>query len=235
MVGDEGHRVIDPIFAIMGKFGQGKQRKRVIVKIGRNDPCSCGSGKKYKHCCMDSLSKQSAELVDDLAQAVAMNPNLSLDELNLVAQHKVQERNNRPHAELCGLTPNQMQNWLYGPFNQWTGVTMTTPDDLSRSPVMRYLALILDEAMQQEGSFKATSKGNLPLKLVKQASALLPEFAISKFDIPVSINSFAGVNEDKFVALHYTRILAEIAGIIYLKSGRFHVKSGASPPRTIPF
>ncbi|MFA5230658.1 MAG: SEC-C metal-binding domain-containing protein [Candidatus Paceibacterota bacterium] len=20
-------------------------------KIGRNDPCSCGSGKKYKHCC----------------------------------------------------------------------------------------------------------------------------------------------------------------------------------------
>lgn len=21
-------------------------------KLGRNDPCSCGSGKKYKHCCM---------------------------------------------------------------------------------------------------------------------------------------------------------------------------------------
>lgn len=21
-------------------------------KIGRNDPCSCGSGKKYKNCCM---------------------------------------------------------------------------------------------------------------------------------------------------------------------------------------
>jgi len=20
-------------------------------KIGRNDPCACGSGKKYKHCC----------------------------------------------------------------------------------------------------------------------------------------------------------------------------------------
>jgi len=20
-------------------------------KIGRNDPCSCGSGKKYKNCC----------------------------------------------------------------------------------------------------------------------------------------------------------------------------------------
>jgi tetratricopeptide (TPR) repeat protein len=24
-----------------------------MPKIGRNDPCPCGSGKKYKHCCRD--------------------------------------------------------------------------------------------------------------------------------------------------------------------------------------
>jgi SWIM/SEC-C metal-binding protein len=24
---------------------------RVEKKLGRNEPCSCGSGKKYKHCC----------------------------------------------------------------------------------------------------------------------------------------------------------------------------------------
>ncbi|MFC1993004.1 preprotein translocase subunit SecA [Chloroflexota bacterium] len=28
-----------------------QQRKAGGRKIGRNDPCSCGSGKKYKHCC----------------------------------------------------------------------------------------------------------------------------------------------------------------------------------------
>ena len=28
-------------------------------KIGRNEPCPCGSGKKYKHCCM------RAELLKD--------------------------------------------------------------------------------------------------------------------------------------------------------------------------
>jgi hypothetical protein len=30
-------------------------------KIGRNDPCSCGSGKKYKHCCLQSkpISEES--------------------------------------------------------------------------------------------------------------------------------------------------------------------------------
>ncbi|MEI6985452.1 MAG: YchJ family protein [Rhodospirillaceae bacterium] len=28
-----------------------KQQPRVVTKIGRNDPCSCGSGKKHKKCC----------------------------------------------------------------------------------------------------------------------------------------------------------------------------------------
>ena len=26
-------------------------------KVGRNDPCPCGSGKKYKKCCMETESK----------------------------------------------------------------------------------------------------------------------------------------------------------------------------------
>ena len=28
-----------------------KQPQRKVIKIGRNDPCPCGSGKKYKQCC----------------------------------------------------------------------------------------------------------------------------------------------------------------------------------------
>jgi preprotein translocase subunit SecA len=27
------------------------ERRRAERKTGRNDPCDCGSGKKYKHCC----------------------------------------------------------------------------------------------------------------------------------------------------------------------------------------
>ena len=92
---------------------------------------------------------------------------------------------------------------------------------------MRYLALILDEAMVQDGSFKATSKGNLPAKLVKQASELLPEFAVAQFECEISISEFAGSNEDKFNALHYTRVLAEISGIIYRRNGCYLVKKSA--------
>jgi preprotein translocase subunit SecA len=32
--------------------GEGKLEPiRKTVRVGRNDPCPCGSGKKYKHCC----------------------------------------------------------------------------------------------------------------------------------------------------------------------------------------
>ncbi len=37
-----------------GTSGDGTVQRRPIVKknkVGRNDPCPCGSGKKYKHCC----------------------------------------------------------------------------------------------------------------------------------------------------------------------------------------
>ena len=30
-----------------------KTFKRDLPKVGRNDPCPCGSGRKYKHCCME--------------------------------------------------------------------------------------------------------------------------------------------------------------------------------------
>ncbi len=44
-------RVAEPTEASHG--GEAPERKPVVkgVKIGRNDPCPCGSGKKYKKCC----------------------------------------------------------------------------------------------------------------------------------------------------------------------------------------
>jgi len=43
-------------FFIDGKIlGPGPQR-RAEPKIGRNDPCTCGSGKKFKHCCFNKSS-----------------------------------------------------------------------------------------------------------------------------------------------------------------------------------
>jgi SEC-C motif domain protein len=38
-------------FFIDGKKVAGTPIRRTEAKLGRNDPCSCGSGKKYKKCC----------------------------------------------------------------------------------------------------------------------------------------------------------------------------------------
>ena len=41
----------DRIKEIVKEFKQSKTVRRDVPKVGRNDPCPCGSGKKYKHCC----------------------------------------------------------------------------------------------------------------------------------------------------------------------------------------
>ena len=41
----------DKIREIVKEYKASKTVRRAAPKIGRNDPCPCGSGKKYKHCC----------------------------------------------------------------------------------------------------------------------------------------------------------------------------------------
>ncbi len=50
--GDENHEEVTPFALNSGEGGKSKKRGGGIktAKIGRNDPCTCGSGKKYKNC-----------------------------------------------------------------------------------------------------------------------------------------------------------------------------------------
>jgi tetratricopeptide (TPR) repeat protein len=41
-----------------------------VPKAGRNDACPCGSGKKYKHCCLEQ--DRAAELAPVIAQRIAL-------------------------------------------------------------------------------------------------------------------------------------------------------------------
>lgn len=41
-----------------------------VPRTGRNDPCPCGSGKKYKHCCLEK--DRAAELAPAIAQRVRL-------------------------------------------------------------------------------------------------------------------------------------------------------------------
>ena len=54
----EREQVAKPVAENLG--GDGTVEKKPVVKgakVGRNDPCPCGSGKKYKHCCLGKDGK----------------------------------------------------------------------------------------------------------------------------------------------------------------------------------
>lgn len=53
-----------------------------MPRIGRNDPCPCGSGKKYKHCCLDK--DRAVELAPAVRQRIA----LQAQQANQVALRK---------------------------------------------------------------------------------------------------------------------------------------------------
>ncbi len=55
-------QVAKPTAASHGDGSVSKPRpvQRKAVKVGRNDPCPCGSGKKYKNCCMAKDEQQEA-------------------------------------------------------------------------------------------------------------------------------------------------------------------------------
>jgi len=49
------HRKLKGIYAHCKKKHFAPQQPLHVPKVGRNDPCPCGSGKKYKRCCLKGL------------------------------------------------------------------------------------------------------------------------------------------------------------------------------------
>ena len=199
------------------------------IKIGRNQPCPCGSGKKFKHCC-DGNNNHPPHLQDvfaDLQQLALSNPGLSREDFETVMASKVQARNSKPSADLCGLSPEQMHNLLNAPWNAWQGVEFSIPADVSGSPVMRYLEILLENLLEAGGSIRLTTKGNLPVRIVQQCGAIADQLPSVEQLSHISLSEYRGRNEDDFNALHYTRVIAELAGILYQRSGRLHFKKDA--------
>ena len=50
---------------MIDKFKQalGLGPTRPEIKLGRNDPCWCGSGKKYKHCHLEADEKKRSAIL----------------------------------------------------------------------------------------------------------------------------------------------------------------------------
>lgn len=185
-------------------------------KIGRNDACPCGSGKKYKRCCGRAGTSRVSETMEDLEKALSEQDFATTDEVQAFVFAYQQRVNTTGRDDFDGLSPAQMAALLYSP--------MASPDTLAfaqsgiaaaHTPVM-VLFNTMAEAIGEAG-VKTTAKGNLPRALCHSAYNAYPGVVTNDpmADL-ISVN-----REDDFQALHVTRLVARMAGLIRKYKGRF--------------
>ena len=82
-------------------------------KIGRNDPCPCGSGKKYKHCCVDRANHQSEEsptrqVMEDIRESLNSREFSSLEEAQELVDRFMERKNRVSQLDFMGLSSEQV-------------------------------------------------------------------------------------------------------------------------------
>lgn len=182
------------------------------MKTGRNDPCPCGSGKKYKHCCLSPASVVNDEFKD----LVAGQELDSLDDVQALADQFMQQKNQQPQDDFQGLSSEQVHRMLHFPFD--TPEFFTFPETLSSEMEAPILHLIQEiTAAIDEKGLKATAKGNLPLMLCKQAKVDYQKYK-PEGDYLYRRNISS---EEDFGDLHTARIILELSGLLRKTKGRF--------------
>lgn len=190
-------------------------------KIGRNDPCPCGSGLKYKKCCLGLRTdppdvEDALDMRDELGQILDGEKFDSLEELNARVSAHMQQRNQRPVDDFAGLSPDQMYQLLYQPFDSPELVRF--PAILEKEPDVPILILfkLLAEAIGETG-LKPTAKGNLPRNFCREAA-----LAFWGEETYRDRTRYGNINkEENFFDLHVIRTVAELAGLIRKYKGRF--------------
>jgi hypothetical protein len=185
------------------------------MKIGRNNPCPCGSGKKYKQCCIEKRSTGQIVL-DEIAEAIDEQEFSSLEELNAFAAQRMEVQNKRSLTEFCGLSPEQMYHFLHTPFTAPETIRFATDAGSTGDSGIMRIFIPLVEAIGESG-LKATAKGNLPLKFCKAMAEQLrqQENGIRRLYLG-GISSEVDLDQ-----LHCTRLTAQLAGLIRKYRGKF--------------
>lgn len=84
---------------------------------GRNDPCPCGSGRKFKKCCYDRQvfgepPSEATEALEELRHLIEGQKFASLKELQAFTDRFMRQRNQVPLDDFQGLSPEQMHRIL---------------------------------------------------------------------------------------------------------------------------
>jgi hypothetical protein len=203
------------------------------MKIGRNHPCPCGSGKKYKHCCLllpdnpyaDSVADNPATgISDDLADLMADRDFESLEDAQSFADQFMRARNEAPSDDFHGLNPATMHRVLHFPFE--SPDLFEFPEQLNleaQAPILTLLEGLFD---QIGDGVKPTATGNLPLKVCRAVRSVFTEKHTNYSELSWPFKELRINTEPDFMDLHVARIVAELAGLLRVYRGKF-VLTGA--------
>jgi len=203
------------------------------MKMGRNDPCPCGSGKKYKYCCMNghetdtSAANPHEEAKAELQKFIEGKVFSSLEDIQAQVDDFYQKRNQIPLEDFQGLSPDQMHRMLYFPFH--SPQLITFPQVLSIKPSAPVISLftLLAEAIGPKG-VKSTATGNLPRNVCREAA--LAFWGEEKYR---ERTKYGGINtETDFFDLHVMRLTCTISGLIRKYRGTFALTKKCSLIRT---
>ncbi|AGY92093.1 hypothetical protein SPICUR_05595 [Spiribacter curvatus] len=190
-------------------------------KTGRNDPCPCGSGRKYKRCCLHSADAQRAEdlhqsVTEELHEAIGEQAFASMEEAQAFIKSFQVERNQRPVDDFRGLSPERMHRLLHAPLDSPEVMQVSTLLESEPDAPLAQLFGLLAEAIGGNG-LKPTAKGNFPRNPCREImQAWLGEGGYDDY------TRFGAINrEDDAPELHVTRVVAELAGFLRKYRGRF--------------
>ncbi|MBU0486088.1 MAG: SEC-C domain-containing protein [Proteobacteria bacterium] len=190
------------------------------MKTNRNDPCPCGSGKKYKKCCLggtsDSVPDYLQDILAEVREKFASGELSSRDEAQELLSDFMNRKNSAPLTDFQGLSSAQMYRFLHFPFDSPDlarfSDNIKPPLDV---PVIRLFSLLID-AIGEKG-LKTTATGNLPQKFCRESA--LAFWGEVKYQNKIKIFSLR--TEPEFQEMHALRIVAELAGIIRKYKGKF--------------
>ena len=185
------------------------------MKTGRNEPCPCGSGKKYKHCCLSVARAVNDELSDLLSEQEFD----SIEEMQAAADTLVAKQNLKAQDDFLGLSSEQVYRMLNFAYD--TPELFQFSDQLSVEPDAPILMLMngIVSAIDDKGLTATKARGGLPQKLCRE---IWDDY--SKLYADDTFASFHKVNkEDDFFELHVTRVILELAGFLRKTKGRFYL------------
>lgn len=160
-------------------------------------------------------------LLDAMRETVAANPDVSRIELQEALDDLVRAHNTRPQAELCGLSPEEVQRLIMADWGTPGGVVETNAElsleDLSGT---RYLAnaRVFLAALEEEGGTRATQAGNLNRAFVER---MLEEGRFRNEIFPIVMEYRKVVNEGDVLPLHELRVVLVQAGLAKKRTGTF--------------